>query len=300
MPSFVAYPFILRDGSVTPGQHASFLGKQCDPLFFREDPNSPAFRLPELSLPASLPLRRLEDRKSLLKLLDAQSDALETSATARGLDTYYDRAFGMLASARVKKAFDLGQEPAAVRDRYGRTTYGQSCLLARRLVEAGVRFVTVYFAASIGMGRGRGGWDTHNNNFTDLKNRLLPSTDQTLSALLEDLDTRGLLGETLVVWMGEFGRSPRIGANPQFARDGRDHWPQCYTVLLAGGGVRGGLVHGASDKQGAYPVHDPVRPDDIAATMFSCLGIDPATEVRDPLGRPLPVSSGSPVQDILV
>src|SRR5262249_13908203 len=134
MPSFVAYPFILRDGSVTPGQHASFLGKQCDPLFFREDPNSPAFRLPELSLPASLPLRRLEDRKSLLKLLDAQSDALETSATARGLDTYYDRAFGMLASARVKKAFDLGQEPAAVRDRYGRTTYGQSCLLARRLV----------------------------------------------------------------------------------------------------------------------------------------------------------------------
>jgi hypothetical protein len=300
MPSFVAYPFLLRDGSVTPGQHASFLGKKHDPLFFREDPNASSFRLPELSLPASLPLGRLEERKSLLKLLDEQSDALETSATARGLETYYDRAFGMLASARVKKAFDLGGEPAAVRDRYGRTTYGQSCLLARRLVEAGVRCVTVYYAASIGMGQGRGGWDTHNNNFKDLKNRLLPSTDQTLSALLEDLDTRGLLAETLVVWMGEFGRSPRIGANPRFARDGRDHWPQCYTVLLAGGGVRGGTVYGASDKQAAYPAHNPVRPDDIAATLFAALGLDPATEVRDPLGRPLPISTGSPLTDIMI
>jgi hypothetical protein len=298
LPSFVAYPHVLRDGSITPGQHASFLGKPYDPLFFREDPSRPSFRLPELTLPAGLPLRRLEDRKSLLKLLDEQSGALEASATAKGLDTYYDRAFGMLASAKVKRAFDLSQEPAALRERYGRTTYGQSCLLARRLVETGVRFVTVYFAASIGMGRGKGGWDTHNNNFKDLKNRLLPATDQTLSALLEDLDTRGLLAETLVVWMGEFGRSPRIGVNPQFARDGRDHWPQCYTVLLAGGGVRGGLVHGASDKHGAYPAHNPVRPDDLAATMFACLGIDPETEVRDPLGRPLPISYGSPVRDI--
>jgi hypothetical protein len=298
MPSFVAYPYVLRDGSITPGQHASFLGKQFDPLLFREDPNDPDFRLPELSLPASLPLKRLEDRQSLLKLLDEQSDAIATSAVAQGLETYYDRAFGMLASAKVKRAFDLAQEPAAVRDRYGRTTYGQSCLLARRLVEAGVRFVTVYFAETIGMGRGRGGWDTHNNNFNDLKDRLLPETDQTLSALLEDLDTRGLLAETLVVWMGEFGRSPRIGANPKFARDGRDHWPQCYTVLLAGGGIRGGLVYGASDKHGAYPAHSQVGPDDIAATMFARVGIDPATEVRDPLGRPLPVSRGTAIEGV--
>jgi hypothetical protein len=298
MPSFVAYPHTLRDGSITPGQHASFLGKQYDPLFFREDPNCAGFRLPELSLPASLPLGRLENRKSLLKLLDEQSDARE-SVVARGLETYYDRAFGMLASARVKGAFDLGREPAAVRDRYGRTTYGQSCLLARRLVEAGLRFVTVYFAPTIGMGQGTGGWDTHNHNFTDLKNRLLPITDRSLSALLEDLDARGLLGETLVVWMGEFGRSPRIGANPKFAKDGRDHWPQCYTVLLAGGGVRGGQVYGASDKNGAYPANHPVRPDDIAATMFHAVGIDPATEIRDPLGRPLPVSKGDVIQGVL-
>ena len=299
MPSFVAYPYLLRDGSVTPGQHASFLGKRYDPLFFREDPNSPSFRLPELSLPASLTPERLQDRRSLLRLLDEQTDALDVSATARGLEEYYERAFGMLGSRRVRAAFDLGGEPARLRERYGRTTYGQSCLLARRLVEAGVRFVTVYFAASIGMGQGTGGWDTHNNNFTDLRNRLLPVTDQAVSALLEDLRERGLLAETLVVWMGEFGRSPRIGANPRFARDGRDHWPQCYTVLLAGGGVRGGLVHGASDRHGAFPVHGRVRPDDIAATLFTCLGIDPATEVRDPLGRPLPVSRGSAIDALL-
>src|SRR5262249_52454799 len=207
----------------------------------------------------------------------AQSDALETSATARGLDTFYDRAFGMLASAKVKKAFDLSREPAALRDRYGRTTYGQSCLLARRLVEAGVRCVTVYFAATIGNGnnKSRGGWDTHSNNFNDLKDRLLPLTDRAVPTLLDDLHGRGLLDETLVVWMGEFGRSPRIGTNPRFARDGREHWPQCYTVLLAGGGVRRGLAYGASDKQGAYPTHSPVRPEDIAATLFALLGTDP-------------------------
>jgi uncharacterized protein (DUF1501 family) len=299
MPSFVAYPHVLRDGSITPGQHASFLGKAYDPLFFREDPNSPSFRLPELSLPATLTPDRLEDRRALLRLLDEQSDALETSATARGLDTYYERAFGMLASARLRQAFDLGREPAQVRERYGRTTYGQSCLLARRLVEAGVRFVTVYYSASIGVGAGNGGWDTHNNNFNDLRNRLLPNTDRTLSALIEDLDSRGLLDETLIVWMGEFGRTPRIGGNPRFAADGRDHWPQCYSALLAGGGVRRGTVHGASDRIGGYPASGAVRPDDIAATMFAALGINPATEVRDPLGRPLPISNGQPIVEIL-
>jgi uncharacterized protein (DUF1501 family) len=235
----------------------------------------------------------------MLRLLDEESDALTGSATAQGLETYYNRAFGMLASTRVRQAFDLGKEPARVRDRYGRTTYGQGCLLARRLVEAGVRFVTVYFAPTIGMGQGFGGWDTHNANFIDLSRRLLPVTDLSLSALLEDLDERGLLAETLVVWMGEFGRSPRIGANPRFARDGRDHWPQCYTVLLAGGGVRGGTVYGSSDQHAAYPSANAVKPDDIAATMFTCVGIDPATEVRDPLGRPLPISYGSAIDAIL-
>ncbi|MCI0638202.1 MAG: DUF1501 domain-containing protein [Gemmataceae bacterium] len=298
MPSFVAYPFVLRDGSVTPGQHASFLGKQYDPLFFTENPNSPDFRLPELTLPGNLSLERLQDRRSMLRLLDEQTEAVESTA-GRGLETFYDRAFGMLASARLRRAFNLGEEPERTRDRYGRTTYGQSCLLARRLVEAGVRCVTVYFAPNIGNSGNGGGWDTHSNNFPDLRSRLLPATDQTVPTLLADLADRGLLDETLVVWMGEFGRTPRIGGNPRFGPDGRDHWPQCYSALLAGGGVKGGMVHGASDRHGAYPANNPVRPDDIAATMFHCLGIDPATEVRDPLGRPLPISAGEPIREVL-
>ena len=300
MPSFVAYPHVLRDGSITPGQHASFLGKTYDPLFFREDPNSADFRLPELTLPATISLDRLEDRRSLLRLLDEQTETRETSIVARGLEQYYDRAFGMLASARLRRAFNLGEESTRLRERYGRNTYGQSCLLARRLVEAGVRFVSVYFSQSIGNGGrgGNGGWDTHNNNFGDLRDRLLPITDRSLPTLLEDLADHGLLHQTLVVWMGEFGRTPTIGANPRFARDGRDHWPQCYTVLLAGGGTKGGYVHGGSDRLGAYPTGNPVRPDDIAATMFAALGLDPATEVRDPLGRPLPISKGEAVGEL--
>lgn len=298
MPSFVAYPHVLRDGSITPGQHASFLGRNHDPLFFTEDPNSADFRLPELTLPGSLSLERLDNRHGLLQQLDAQSDALEFSATAQGLETYYNRAFGMLASARLRNAFDLGRESSAVRDRYGRTTYGQGCLLARRLVEAGIRFVTVYYAPNIGNSGNGGGWDTHANNFPELRNRLLPTTDLPVSALLEDLDDRGLLDETLVVWMGEFGRSPRIGSNPRFGTDGREHWPQCYSVLLAGGGTRRGFVHGSSDSWGAFPASGMVRPDDIAATMFASVGIDPATEIRDPLGRPLPVSAGRVITEI--
>ncbi|HYT91940.1 MAG TPA: DUF1501 domain-containing protein, partial [Gemmataceae bacterium] len=205
----------------------------------------------------------------------------------------------MLTSPTFRRAFDLSSEPTAMRERYGRTTYGQGCLLARRLVEAGVRFVTVYFAASIG-GQSfvSGGWDTHgfNNNpmYPVLDRYLLPITDHTLPVLLEDLDSRGLLDETLVLWAGEFGRSPRINNMA-----GRDHWPQCYTVLMAGGGVRRGHVHGASDRIGAYPAQDAVRPEDLSATLFHLLGIDPHTEVRDPLNRPLPISTGSVINGIL-
>jgi hypothetical protein len=300
MPSFVAFPHVLRDGSVTPGQHASFLGKAHSPLLITEDPNGPDFRLPELSLPANLSLDRLENRKQVMRLIDEQSELLETSATAQGIDKYYEKALGMLTLPQVKKAFDLSAEPEKVRERYGRTTYGQSCLLARRMVEAGCRFVNVYFAASIG---GQtftgGGWDTHGFNsnpmYPIIRRNQLPLTDQVLSALLEDLDTRGLLDETLVLWMGEFGRSPRINAMA-----GRDHWPQCYTALLAGGGVKRGYIHGASDRTGAYPASDPARPDDLAATFFAQLGIDPHAEVRDALSRPLPVAQGSAIEGLLV
>jgi uncharacterized protein (DUF1501 family) len=297
MPTFVAYPHVLRDGSITPGQHASFLGKAYNPLFISQDPNSPDFGLPELSLPANLPLERLENRRQILRLLDRQAEVLEYSPTARGVDAYYDKALTMLTSPRVKKAFDLEAEPAALRERYGRTTYGQGCLLARRLVEAGARFVNVYFANSIG-GGGTGGWDTHGFRgkpmYPILKDYLLPITNQALPALLQDLDGRGLLDETLVLWMGEFGRSPRINDMA-----GRDHWPQCYTVLVAGGGVRRGAVHGTSDRIGAYPASEPVRPDDLAATVFHLLGIDPHTEVTDPLNRPLPISRGEPITGLL-
>jgi uncharacterized protein (DUF1501 family) len=297
-PTFVAYPHVIRDGSITPGQHASFLGKSHDPLFIGQDPNSADFRLPELSLPANLSPERLENRREVLQLIDRQTELLEFSAKARGIDATYTAALNMLTAPGLKRAFDLSAEPATLRDRYGRTTFGQGCLLARRLVEAGARFINVYFAATIGGSGDPGGWDTHGFNnvpmYPVLKKYLLPITDQVVPTLLEDLDSRGLLDETLVVWVGEFGRSPRINATA-----GRDHWPQCYPALLAGGGVRRGFVYGASDRTGAFPATDPARPEDLAATMFHLLGIDPRTEVYDPLNRPLPIATGSPMMGLL-
>jgi hypothetical protein len=295
-PTFVSYPYVIRDGSVTPGQHASFLGKAYDPLFISQDPSSPDFALPELSLPANVTAERMQYRREMLNLIDRQIGLLEHAAQARGIDESYQKALAMLSSAKLKHAFDLSQEPPAVRAKYGPTTYGQGCLLARRLVEAGVRFVTVYLSASIG--GDRGGWDTHGFNGKPmnpiLKNYLLPITDQTLPTLIEDLSERGFLDRTLVMWFGEFGRSPRINKEA-----GRDHWPQCYPVLLAGGGVRRGFVYGASDKIGAFPAIDPVSPDDVAATMFALLGIDPATEIRDLLGRPFPIAKGKTIDAVI-
>jgi hypothetical protein len=301
IPTFVSYPHVLRDGSVTPGQTASFLGKQNDPFFVGEDPNDSGFRLPELSLSASLPLERLDDRRGLLRAIDEQGDLLGWSETAKGIDSFFDRALTMLASPKVKQAFDLSRESSKLRDAYGRTTYGQSCLLARRLVEAGVRFVTVYYSNTIGNGKranSSGGWDTHGDNFNRLKGYLLPNTDLAVPTLIRDLESRGLLDETLIVWMGEFGRSPKVVNTTQFGANGRDHWPLCYTALFAGGGITPGAIYGASDRIGAYPALDPVSPDDIAATMFWALGIDPATEFRDALNRPLPIAAGKPITRI--
>src|SRR6185295_428190 len=228
-PSFVSYPYVIADGSTTPGQHASFLGKANDPLFISQDPNSSDFALPELSLPGNLTPERLESRREIQKIIDQQSRLLDYSAAARGLDSYYEKAMAMLNSSRLRDAFNLAAEPAKVRDAYGRTTYGQGCLLARRLVEAGTKFVTVYFSESIGgQSTESGGWDTHGFNNTRMypiiEKYHLPITEETLPTLLNDLDQRGLLDTTLVVWMGEFGRTPRINDNAS-----RDHWPQCYT-----------------------------------------------------------------------
>ncbi len=299
MPTSVAYPHVIADGSITPGQHASFLGKAHDPFFFSQDPNSPDFALPELSLPSNLSIERLESRRELQKLIDTQSRLLDFSAAAKGLDAYYERARAMLNSTRLRDAFNLAAEPAKVRDAYGRTTYGQGCLLARRLVEAGSKFVTVYFSSNIGgQSATEGGWDTHGFNntrmFPIVEKYHLPMTEQTLPTLLNDLDERGLLDSTLVVWMGEFGRTPKINENAS-----RDHWPQCYTTLLAGGGVKRGYVHGASDKTGSAPAKDPVSPDDLAATIYHLLGIDPHTEVRAVGDRPILITDGKPVMGVM-
>ena len=292
--TFVAYPHVIADGSITPGQHASFLGKSHAPLFVNQDPSKADFKLPELTLPDNLSVERLESRKDILKLIDDQSDLLETSLVAQGLDASYQKAVAMLTSPRFKQAFDLSRESEKTRDAYGRTTYGQGCLLARRVVEAGAKFVNVYFSRAIG-GKGQG-WDYHGFNkesVTDRLDELLPMTDQTLPALITDLEERGMLDDTLVVWVGEFGRTPKISSN-----GGRDHWPQCYCAVLAGGGTKRGFVYGSSDKLGAYATAGQARPEDLAATMFEALGIDPDAEVKDKLNRPLPVARGKPIREL--
>ena len=232
-------------------------------------------------------------------MIDEQGDLLELVGTARGIDAFYDRALTMLASPKVKQAFDLSKEPPKLRDAYGRTTYGQSCLLARRLVEAGVRFVTVYYsAASIG-GRGHAAAGTPTaTTSTSSKDRLLPITDRAVPTLIDDLESRGLLDETLVVWMGEFGRSPKVintaSSAPTAATTGRSATPSCSPAAASPRARSTAPATGSA----AYPATDPVTPDDLAATMFWALGIDPATEVHDTLGRPLPIAAGKPITRI--
>ncbi len=298
LPTSVSLPHVIADGSVTPGQHGSFLGKKHDPLLVLQDPNSASFALPELNLPDGVTFERMQARRELMKLVDEQARIMDHSISARGFDGYYERAMAMLHSPKMREAFNLSAEPEKVRESYGRTTYGQSCLLARRLVEAGTKFVTVYFSESIGGQKtDSGGWDTHGFNntrmFPIIEKWHLPVHEQTLPTLLIDLEERGLLDETLVVWMGEFGRTPNINANIS-----RDHWPQCYTTLLAGGGTKRGFVYGASDKTGSYPAEDPVRPDDLSATLFYALGIEPHTEMRTAADRPVMVSEGKPITEV--
>lgn len=296
MPTFVSYPHIIADGVQTPGQFASFLGKPHDPLFIGRDISDPSFAMPELSLPENVSVDRLHHRRALQQAIDQQSRLMEYSAEARGIDSFYERALNLLSTGDVRRAFDLHAEPKEVRERYGKTNYGQGVLLARRLAEAGVKFINVYFSRSIA--GATGGWDTHGNGgakmYPIVENYHFPVTNQTLPALLTELDERGLLDTTLVVWMGEFGRTPKINA-----KAARDHWPYCYSVLLAGGGVKRGYIHGASDKFAMYPERDPVKLDDLAATIYYLLGIDPHTEVYDTQKRPLPIAKGDPVMEII-
>ena len=299
VPGFVSFPHLMRDGSTTPGQSSSFLGKKHAPLFIRRDPNKSDFRLPELSLPAGLSSQRIQRRRELQKMIDQQAGLMESSAEAKGLDEFYDKALQMITSSKVRSAFDLSKESKKTRDAYGRHTYGQSCLLARRLVEVGVKFVNVYFSNSIGgQSTTSGGWDTHGRNkkkmYPIMKKYHLPLTNQTLPTLINDLKDRGLLDETLIVWMGEFGRTPRINNAAS-----RDHWPTCYTTVLAGGGTRGGTIYGASDHNGALVAKDPVKPDDLAATMYYLLGIDPTSEIHDATNRPRPIAAGKLVRGVI-
>lgn len=299
LPTFVSYPHVISDGSPTPGQHASFLGKRHDPLFIQRDPAAPDFELPELSLPSGLHMDQVTHRRGLQQIIDRQSRLLDHSVEARGLDEYYDRSIAMLQNPLVRQAFDLSREAPEMREAYGPTTYGQGCLLARRLVEAGVKFVTVYFDRTIG-GRTAesGGWDTHGFDntrmFPVIEQRHLPITEQTLPTLILDLERRGMLEDTLVLWMGEFGRTPRMNDNIS-----RDHWPNCYSALLAGGGVKAGYVHGASDRTGSQPDTQPVRPEDLAATVYYLMGIDPNSVIHDTQQRPHVISSGEPVLDVV-
>jgi len=234
-------------------------------------------RVRGITLPNNFSLDDLAKRDELLKKFDNGLKALDSSnELADGLDAFHRQALEILRSDKTKKAFNLAQESSETRERYGMTPFGQGVLAARRLVEAGVRFATVSI----------GGWDTHQNNFASLKDRLLPPVDRSLSALIEDLDQRGLLDSTIVYCAGEFGRTPKINSRGN-GSGGRDHWARSMACVLAGGGIKRGYAHGTTDSQGMAPATDPVTPDDIAATIFHCLGIDPHMELQTPTGRPV-------------
>jgi hypothetical protein len=307
LPPFVSMMPVVPNGAPrfveeSHGQDAGWLGPLYHPMRIDADASRADYRVGDFSLRADLPPPRADARRALLRGLDRQRAALEREAQVAALGSHYERAFALLATRGVTEAFDLTQEPRAVRQRYGLNTHGQAVLQARRLVEAGVPLVTVFWQND-GLTNVSVYWDTHNRNFVDLRDRLCPPADQAFSALLEDLEARGLIDETLVVWTGEMGRTPRVGQSvvggAGAGRDGRDHWPHVFTAVLAGGGVRGGVVHGASDRYAAYPAENPTAPADLAATVYHCLGVDPQTQLRDRFGRPLTLCEGAPIQAIL-
>ncbi|HEY1187408.1 MAG TPA: DUF1501 domain-containing protein, partial [Gemmata sp.] len=290
VPPYVVLPVFANDINIpTPGQHAGFLGAVHDPLVLGGDPNARAFAVPALSPRPELTIDRIGGRRALLAQIDRQANALNQIPATGGLDSHYTRAFDLISSSAAKKAFDLEQEPVTTRDRYGRTRHGQSVLLARRLVEAGVRLVLVNDAEENGQNKI---WDTHGGGFKTLRKHL-PETDSAMSALLQDLHDRGRLESTLVVWMGEFGRSPKVDRD-----GGRDHWPDVYSLVMAGAGIRGGTVYGASDAHAAYPKEKPVSPEEIHATLYKALGVPEGTHVQDSSGRPLALFAANPIREL--
>lgn len=302
LPDFVHLPEYMSNMNVDiAGQGGGFLGPAFDP-FVAGDPSLPDYQIPGMTPAGDVPVTRLDRRGELLEKLDR----LAGDPAAERIHVFYRKALALIGAPEARQAFDLAREPLAIRERYGvdpgsdraiearkfggLPQLGQTMLLARRLIEAGVRLVTVCSGRRIDQA-----WDTHRDHFGLLRQSLCPFFDRALSALLEDLALRGLLDETLVAILGEFGRTPKLGQVTSGAgatRNGRDHWPYCYTVMFAGAGVPGGMVIGSSDRQGAYPRTEPVGPADIAATIYSLLGIGPDTEIRDSLGKPYPLIQG--------
>ena len=283
------------------GQSAGWLGAAYDPLSIDANPAQADYRVGDFHLPPEISVSRLDSRQSLLRELNEQLRRQANAAAIETMDRHVHRAFDMLNSATGSGAFDLTQEPAALRERYGLNPHGQSVLQARRLIERGVPLVTVFWPSD-GTKNVSVYWDTHNRNFVDLRTRLMPPADQAFSALLDDLTERGLLDETLVVWTGEFGRTPRIGQRNSDAgagRDGRDHWPGCFTSVLTGGGVRSGQVYGSSDRHAAFPASNPVAPVDLAATVYHLLGVPEHLALPDAQGRPLVICPGTPVRELI-
>ncbi len=281
VPPYVCLP------KMHPSCGPSYLGAAAAPFVIDADPNAPRFSVPDVVPPPTLDAARLENRRAMLRQLDRFQRAAEgrIHAQAQSVSVFQQKAFDLMTSAEARKAFDIASESPRLRDEYGRNNLGQSCLMARRLVEAGVRAVTIDHS----------NWDTHDANFKTLKDPLLPALDAGLGTLLRDLAQRGLLEKTLVVVTGEFGRTPRINKNA-----GRDHWGPAFTVLLAGGGIQGGRVIGKSDPRAERPAEDPHGPEDLFATLFRQLGINPEEEFHTPEGRPVKIVNNGKVIDALL
>ncbi len=299
LPSVVTLPEPVKNnpGIFVAGQTAGFMAAEYEPFLLECDPNEPGFQVPGLTPLPELPSVRLDRRRTLLEQVNQVTDrAMKGDPAFVKGDSFFGQAYDLLTSDRTRRAFDLTRETAAVRERYGRHKFGQSCLLARRLVESGVRLVQVNWPREPGsFSIGNPVWDTHGDHVNRMKDALMPPMDLAVSALLEDLDQRGLLDDTLVLWMGEFGRTPSFNAV-----GGRDHWGHVFSVMMAGGGIRGGVVHGESDRLGAYPQADRVGPEEIHATVYHCLGVPAAAEITDQLQRPLRACEGEPIREILL
>jgi hypothetical protein len=290
LPSFVMLPWKAfhpsAPGGQAPGQHGGWLGSSYDPMLVGGDPNEAKWKVPALELQAGLTPALLSERFALLKQLDVERGALDASLAKQRLTGQQEQAVSFLASSEVRDAFDLSQEPSSVRDRYGRNIHGQCVLLARRLIEKGVPIVNVNWHND-----GQNFWDTHSNNFNRLKQDLIPPADRALAALLGDLGERGLLEDTIVAWVGEFGRRPQTTNGT-----GREHWPYCYSGLLAGGGISGGAIYGSSDLHAGYPASDAVSPLDYMATIMHALGIPREATLAGPDGRPHSIYGGKPIE----